>query len=120
MLTSPRPAHRQYPIFLILLTLTLLAIFFVSIYHLTRESMAYDEGWSLWAVRLAETNEMLARVAASQRNRRRVHECRRDSIPGRVQWSVAELYAVLEQVLAFTSRRPRRLWIVAKCRLIPE
>ena len=64
MLTPPRPAHRQSPIFLILLTLTLLAIFFVSIYHLTRESMAYDEGWSLWAVRPAETGEMLARVAA--------------------------------------------------------
>lgn len=64
MLTPPQPARRSSARFLIYLTLTLLAIFFISLYHLTRESMAYDEGWSLWAVRPDETGEMLARVAA--------------------------------------------------------
>ncbi len=64
MLTSPQPARGLSARFLIFLALTLLAIFFVSLYHLTRESMAYDEGWSLWAVQPAETSEIIARVAA--------------------------------------------------------
>ena len=64
MLTSSQPARSPSTRFLFFLTLTLLAICFISIYHLTRESMAYDEGWSLWAVRPIETSEMITRVAA--------------------------------------------------------
>src|SRR5512139_3415292 len=64
MLTPPQPVRRLSARFIIFLALTLLAIFFISLYHPTRESMAYDEGWSLWAVRPAETGEMIARVAA--------------------------------------------------------
>src|SRR3990172_6319321 len=30
--------------------LLVLAAFFVSLYHLDRESLWYDEGWSVWAV----------------------------------------------------------------------
>lgn len=56
-------ADQQSGKFLFLLTLTLLAIFFITIYHLTRESMAYDEGWSMWAVRSNEMGETIARVA---------------------------------------------------------
>lgn len=64
MRTLHRLVRRSPTGFSILLSLTLLAIFFVVIYHLTRESMAYDEGWSMWAVRPDATGETIARVAA--------------------------------------------------------
>ncbi len=64
MRSSRQVANKQNGKFLFLLAVTLLAIFFIAIYHLTRESMAYDEGWSMWAVRPDETGEMIARVAA--------------------------------------------------------
>jgi 4-amino-4-deoxy-L-arabinose transferase-like glycosyltransferase len=64
MHTTPQLDHKQLTGFHLLLVLALLATFFLIILHLTSESMAYDEGWSMWAVRPDGTGEMIARVAA--------------------------------------------------------
>ena len=64
MPSAQQVVRKQDVKFLILVVLALLAIFFIALYHLTRESLAYDEGWSMWAVQPASTDEMIARVAA--------------------------------------------------------
>ncbi len=64
MRLSRQVVNKQNGRFLFLPVLILLIIFFIVIYHLTRESMAYDEGWSMWAVRPNEIGETIARVAA--------------------------------------------------------